>query len=156
MRPASQTRAAARTHAQYSEINERKLLEQALSLLPEKEERRYHRRSHFLVIAVAAGPARSILRPSEMERSSFHDDLLRLALFGADRIFTPANSTTAAIEDQALVLTPHDDGAGTVRVNGQLSRAATIMSSGESSASRMRARIPTTWVSVRTGVSRYI
>ena len=99
-------------------VNERKLLEQALSLLPEKEERRYRRRSHSLVIAVAAGPARSILRPSEMERSSFHDDLLRLALFGADRIFTPAKSTTAAIEDQALVLT-HDDGAGTVRVNGQ-------------------------------------
>lgn len=34
------------------------------------------------------------------------------------RIFTPAKPTSAAVENDALVLT-HDDGAGTVRLNGQ-------------------------------------
>lgn len=98
-------------------VNESRLLEQALLLLPE-EERSYRRRGRAIVLALAAGPASAILRPSEMERPSFHDDLLQLALFGANRIFTPAKPTNAAIEDQALVLT-HDDGAGTVRVDGQ-------------------------------------
>jgi hypothetical protein len=49
---------------------------------------------------------------------SFQEELLQLALFGADRIFTPAKATTADIEEHALVLT-HDDGAGTVRPDGQ-------------------------------------
>jgi hypothetical protein len=49
---------------------------------------------------------------------SFQEELLQPALFGADRIFTPAKATTADIEEHALVLT-HDDGAGTVRPDGQ-------------------------------------
>lgn len=98
-------------------VNESQLLEQAVALMP-KEERGHYRSGRSLVLAIAAGPARSILRPSELEKSSFHDELLQLALFDADRIFTPAKPTTAAIEDHALVLT-HDNGAGRVQIDGQ-------------------------------------
>jgi hypothetical protein len=98
-------------------VNEPALLAQALALLPE-EERGYGRHGRSLLLAVACGPARAILRPSEIERSSFHDQLLQLALFGGSRVFTPAKPTTADIENHALVLT-HDDGAGAVRLDGQ-------------------------------------
>jgi hypothetical protein len=98
-------------------VNEQSLLEQAIALLP-GEERRYGRYGRALVLGIASGPARAILRPSEIERSSFHDELLQLALFGGTRVFTPAKPTTADIEDHALVLT-HDDGSGAVRLDGQ-------------------------------------
>jgi hypothetical protein len=98
-------------------VDESRLLEEVLSLLPE-EERGHYRDGRSLVLAIAAGPSRTILRPSELEHSSFQDDLLQMTLFGADRIFTPAKTTKADIEGHALVLT-HDDGAGTVRLDGQ-------------------------------------
>jgi hypothetical protein len=98
-------------------VNESRLLAQALSLLPE-EERGHYRGGRSLVLALAAGPSRAILRPSELERPSFQEELLQLALFGGNRIFTPAKAATADIEEHALVLT-HDDGAGTVRLDGQ-------------------------------------
>jgi hypothetical protein len=37
---------------------------------------------------------------------SFQEELLQPALFGADRIFTPAKATTADIEEHALVSYP--------------------------------------------------
>jgi hypothetical protein len=98
-------------------VNERELLAQAMSLLSDVE-RGYGRHGRSLVLASAAGPARSILRPSEIEKTSFHDELLQLALFGRNRIFTPARPTIAEIEDHALALT-HDQGAGTVRLDGR-------------------------------------
>lgn len=99
-------------------VNESQLLRQALSLLPEEDRGHYRSGGRSLVLAIAVGPPRAILRPSELEKPSFQEELLQLALFGPDRIFTPAKATTADIEDHALVLT-HDDGAGTVRLDGQ-------------------------------------
>jgi hypothetical protein len=98
-------------------VNESQLLNRALSLLPD-EDRRQFRTGRSLVLAIAAGPSRPILRPSELEQSSFQEDLQQMPLFGADRIFTPSKATTADIEEHALVLT-HDDGAGTVRLDGE-------------------------------------
>lgn len=68
-------------------VNESELLSQALSLLPE-EDRGHYRSNRSLVLAIAAGPSRAILRPSELEKPSFQDELQKLALFGEDRIFT--------------------------------------------------------------------
>jgi uncharacterized protein DUF4062 len=99
-------------------VNESQLLAQALSLLPEEDRGHYRSGGRSLVLAIAAGPSRALLRPSELEKPSFQEELLQLALFGADRIFTPAKATTADIEEHALILT-HDDGAGTVRLDGQ-------------------------------------
>src|SRR4029079_17596755 len=83
-----------------------------------KNDRAYYRSSRSLVLAIAAGPRQAILRPAEIERTSFHEDLLQTALFGPRRIFTPAKPTVAVIEDHALVLN-HDDGAGTVKLDAQ-------------------------------------
>jgi hypothetical protein len=104
-------------------VNESELLRQALSLLPEEERGHYRSGGRSLVLAIASDPSRTILRPSELEKPSFQEELLQLALFGADRIFSPAKATTADIEDHALVIT-HDDGGGTVRLDGQGSRSA--------------------------------
>jgi hypothetical protein len=99
-------------------VNETQLLTQALSLLPKEDRGRYRSDGRSLVLTIASGPSRAILRPSELEKPSFQEELLQLALFGPDRIFTPAKATAADIEDHALVLT-HDDGTGTVRLDGQ-------------------------------------
>jgi hypothetical protein len=69
-------------------VDEKQILDKAISLLPQ-DGRGYFRGGRSVVLAIAAGPSRAILRPSELERASFHDDLLQMALFGADRVFTP-------------------------------------------------------------------
>jgi hypothetical protein len=105
-------------------VDEAELLARALSLIP-KEERGYHRSGRSLTLTIAAGPRQAILRPSELERSSFHDELLQAALFGPHRVFTPAKPTVAAIENHALLL-QHDDGAGTVRLDAEGSLAVKL------------------------------
>jgi hypothetical protein len=105
-----------------------------LSLLSD-EDRRQFRTGRSLVLAVAAGPSRLILRPSELEQSSFQEDLQQMVVFGADRIFTPSEATTADVEEHALVLT-HDVALAATLAGG-------IPWYGERSASRMRACIPT-------------
>jgi hypothetical protein len=63
-------------------VNESHLLAQALSLLPEEDRGHYRSGGRSLVLAIAAGPSRAILRPSELENSSFQEVLMQLALFG--------------------------------------------------------------------------
>ena len=66
-------------------VDERSLLERALSLLPE-ERRNYSTGVRHLAVSVACGPAQSILRPSQIEERSLAEHLAQSALFGPARI----------------------------------------------------------------------
>jgi hypothetical protein len=97
-------------------VDEQEMLQRALSLMPE-ERRGYSRSVRTLVLAIASSPRQPILRPAEIEQDAFHEELLQAALFGPQRLFTPSKPTTAAIEDQALVIT-HDE-TGRVRLDAE-------------------------------------
>jgi Domain of unknown function (DUF4062) len=97
-------------------VDEQEMLQRALSLIPE-DRRGYSRAVRTLVLAIASSPRQPILRPTEIERDAFHQELLQAALFGPQRLFTTSKPTTAIIEDHALVVT-HDE-VGRVRLDGE-------------------------------------
>jgi hypothetical protein len=96
-------------------MDERELLGRALSLVP-KEQRGYYRSVRSLVVSIASA-RQPILRPTEIERPAFHEELLQTILFGPQRLFTPSRPTTASVVDHALVLT-HDE-MDSVRLDGE-------------------------------------
>lgn len=98
-------------------VDEQELLRRALSLIPD-EQRGYHRSGRSLMLAIASAPRQPILRPSELERQAFHDELLQAVLFGPQRLFTPSKPTTATVENHTLVIT-HDEGLGSVELDDE-------------------------------------
>jgi hypothetical protein len=98
-------------------VDEQELLRRALSLIPE-EQRGYYRAGHSLVLTIASGPRQAILRPAEIERSAFHEEVLQALLFGTQRLFTPSKPTTPSIQDHAPMIT-HDNGAGIGRLDAE-------------------------------------
>ena len=97
-------------------VDERELLRRALGLIP-KEQRGYYRSVRSLVLSIASAPRQPILRPTEVERPAFHEELLQAILFGPQRLFTPSKPTTATVEDHALVLA-HGE-VESVRLDGE-------------------------------------
>lgn len=82
------------------------MLTRALGLLPNSErDRGYYQEGRQLVVALAAGPAQTIIRPADIERGEFANLLAQLALFGDAKIFDMSKPTTNRIDDHALVLT---------------------------------------------------
>jgi hypothetical protein len=75
----------------------------ALSGLPDDD--RYRTSSRAAVaLSVVGAPRQSILRPSELEASSFHRQLEQQALFGNPSIFETREGTDAGIEGHTLTL----------------------------------------------------
>jgi hypothetical protein len=88
-------------------VNEGDMLERALKLLPKVDDRRSQ--GNFIAMALAAGPRQALLRPSQLENSSFKKDIQKAALFGASPIFSPEEKTLANIRNGALELSQGDD-----------------------------------------------
>lgn len=76
------------------------LVRRAASLLQVER----HDHQPLLAIAVVPGPARSVLRPTEIEDPRLAEDLQKEALFGAARLFKAQLGCTAALRDHGLVL----------------------------------------------------
>jgi hypothetical protein len=77
------------------------LRQRALELLPPVER---HSSNARLSLAVAAGPAQSILRPSQMEDDTLARDLQQRALFGRPPLFDRTVGMEAGLERGALVV----------------------------------------------------
>ncbi|WP_416407634.1 DUF4062 domain-containing protein [Agrobacterium rosae] len=86
-------------------LDANEMLTRALGLLPKSERDRGFQEGRQLVVSIAAGPAQTIIRPADIERQEFGDQLAQLALFGKAKIFDMGKPTTNHIEDHALVLT---------------------------------------------------
>lgn len=87
-------------------LDANEMLTRALGLLPKSErDRGSYQQGMQLVVSIAAGPAQTIIRPADIERPEFGDQLAQLALFGKAKIFDLGKPTTNRIEDHALVLT---------------------------------------------------
>ena len=97
-------------------LDEREVLERATRLLPDERRARGYR-GPTLIVAVAGGPAQSILRPSELEIPALANALLKEALFGEGEIFDPAIGSKQGIEEDFLVV--RQDEGGSVRLDGQ-------------------------------------
>ena len=100
-------------------VDERSLLERALSLLPE-ERRGYTTGVRHLAVSVACGPAQSILRPSQIEARGLAEHLAQSALFGPARILDRGKGSQEAVEDGALVLRQGDETSVTLFPQGDL------------------------------------
>lgn len=82
------------------------VLGRALAALPGRERRGgCHQEGQDLVVAIAAGPSQTILRPSEIESQILGEELVQRAMFGSVRLFDMSLSTSYAIKEDALVIT---------------------------------------------------
>ncbi len=100
-------------------VDERSLLERALSLLPE-ERRNYSTGVRHLAMSLACGPAQSILRPSQIEERALAEHLAQSALFGPARILDRGKGSQEAVEDGTLVLRQGDETSVTLFPQGDL------------------------------------
>lgn len=57
-----------------------------------------------LAVSLASGPHQKVLRPSRLESRGLAADLLQIALFGQEPIFTTESGTQIAVEDDVLIL----------------------------------------------------
>ena len=76
-----------------------------------------------LVIAIAGGPTREILRPSTLEHPRFPEDIAKGALFGSYAVLEPTDGVDTNIVDSALILSQSQsqaslliDQRGTIRI----------------------------------------
>lgn len=77
----------------------------AAALDAARAEQEKHRHSgESLIVAVAVGPSQAILRPTEIEKSSLSNDLMKEASYGQFPIFSRAEGTEPAIEENHLVI----------------------------------------------------
>jgi hypothetical protein len=97
-------------------LDEREVLARAAGLIPdERRARRY--RGATLIVAVAGGPAQSILRPTELESPALASLLLKEALFGEGGIFDASLGSSHGVQEDSLVIRQED--AGSVSLDGQ-------------------------------------
>ena len=68
------------------------------------EQDEYRHDGPSLILAVATGPVQAVLRPSDIEKPSLSQDLLKEALFGHFPIFSPADGNESDVEDHHLVI----------------------------------------------------
>jgi len=61
-----------------------------------------------LLLSIISGPIQAILRPSEIEKPEFADELIQGALFGPHRIFDKASGSQSKMESDNLVIYQED------------------------------------------------
>jgi hypothetical protein len=89
-------------------IDDGDMLDRALKLLPKSDDRN-NRGNTFIAIAIAAGPRQALLRPAQLENTSFKKEIQKAALFGASPIFSPEEKTIVSIRGDALELSQGDN-----------------------------------------------
>jgi hypothetical protein len=62
-----------------------------------------------LLISIVSGPIQAILRPSEIEKAAFIDELIQGALFGSHRIFDRNKGTQSKIQNDCLIISQDNE-----------------------------------------------
>lgn len=62
-----------------------------------------------LLLSIISGPIQAILRPSEIEKAEFADELIQQALFGPNRIFDRALGSQSKMASDSLVIYQRDN-----------------------------------------------
>lgn len=92
-------------------VDPAEMLTRATGMLPESDRYRgYYQDGMKLVVAIAAGPRQTILRPSEIERPDFADKIAQMALFGPTKMFELSKATSKSVKGDALIVA-QDKGA---------------------------------------------
>jgi hypothetical protein len=114
-------------------VDTEELRARALELIP-REDRNYMRHGGPLLhLAVAGGPAQTILRPVEIERPELARALLRDATYGESPIFDPAHGADSTVRNGSLELTQETGAAivlnerGAVRLSVPIAGASGMM-----------------------------
>jgi len=55
-----------------------------------------------LIVVVAGGPQRTVIRPAELEDQALHRFLMAEAVTGADAVLTPARGTDLTVHGNTL------------------------------------------------------
>lgn len=104
-------------------VDTEELRARALELIPRENPNYMRRGGPLLHLAVAGGPAQTILRPVEIERPELARALLRDATYGESSIFDPAHGAGSMVRNGSLELTQETGAAivlderGLVRVS---------------------------------------
>jgi len=85
-------------------LNENELVDRARALIPSG--RQAPRPS--LLVAVAPGPVRSVIRPAQLDDDELQRFLLTEALTGNDAVLTPASGTDVSVQGDAINLTQRE------------------------------------------------
>jgi hypothetical protein len=93
-------------------LDESELADRAKRLIPTS----HPTSSADLLMAVAGGPLRAILRPAELESDELRRFLLAEALTGADAVLTPSVGTDVSVRDDAIQLI-QNQGSGLVSLD---------------------------------------
>lgn len=109
-------------------IDAEEIRERAVKLVP-IQDRRYAATSTVLTVAMASGPSQQIIRPSELEKSAFAQDLTKFALFEEPPLFTTTEKTSASIRGHTLELT-QESRSFTIDEQGSVRITTTLDSSG--------------------------
>jgi hypothetical protein len=86
------------------------LLSRATALLP-RQDRQYHHHGISVATAIAGGPRKSVLRPSELEATALSDRLQQMALFGPLKFLTPSQATTSRLDGSVLSISQERGGS---------------------------------------------
>ncbi|WP_043833202.1 DUF4062 domain-containing protein [Muricoccus aerilatus] len=86
------------------------LLSRATALLP-RQDRQYHYYGISVATAIAGGPRKSVLRPSELEAAALSDRLQQMALFGPLKFLTPTQATTSRLDGSVLSISQERGGS---------------------------------------------
>jgi hypothetical protein len=95
-----------------SPLDEAELASRAQALIPTVRQTG----SADLLIAIAGGPRRAVLRPAELESEQLRRFLLAEALTGADSVLTPAAGTDVAVRGDTIQLV-QNQGAGMISLD---------------------------------------
>lgn len=88
-------------------LDEAELARRAESLVPRSQ----RTSGTDLIVVIAAGPQRTVIRPAELEVQSLHRFLMAEALTGADAVLTPARGTDQKVRGDTLQLVQEQGGS---------------------------------------------
>jgi Domain of unknown function (DUF4062) len=109
-------------------IDAEEIRERAIKLVP-IQDRRYAATSTVLTVAMASGPSQQLIRPSELEKSAFAQDLTKFALFEEPPLFTTTEKTSASIRGHTLELI-QESRSFTIDEQGSMRISVALDSSG--------------------------
>jgi hypothetical protein len=123
---ATRSRARSPTSQALGLADEGEVKQRALEALPQSDRSSFGRGAR-LVVAVAGGPHRSVLRPAELEQDSLISALQQDAMFSTHAPFDRAAATTSSIDQNRIRLSQEDaeltvDADGTVVTSVGLTR----------------------------------
>lgn len=101
-------------------VNEEELAARAMALLPQRPA--YTAGSALLHVVVAGGPAKQVLRPSELDDPAFHAAMQQEALFGQPPVFDRGQGVQASVSGVTLAVGQSNaeitvDERGSIRVS---------------------------------------